>query len=328
MLQIYDRVLSSRSVLTLVVLSIFLVGAYAFQGALDFIRSRVVVRSAALLDQHLALAVHGAVIRLAIANRHPSEGPQPVRDLDQIRAFLTGAGPIAIVDLPWIPVFLLICFLIHPWLGLAATVGGIVLFTMALLTERASRVPARTAAQDAGMRSIMVEATRRGGETIVAMGMSESLAQRWARVNNRYIAAVAGLSDVAGLYGSTSKVLRLLLQSMILGLGAYLVIKQELTAGAMIAASIMMGRALAPIETTIANWRAFVAARQSIRRLSDTLARAAPKADITALPPPTRSLDVEQVTIAAPGSAARWRGAQPVGSRASRPPHWICRADG
>jgi ATP-binding cassette subfamily C protein len=220
-------------------------------------------------------------------------------------------------------VFLLICFLIHPWLGLAATVGGIVLFTMALLTERASRVPARTAAQDAGMRSIMVEATRRGGETIVAMGMSESLAQRWARVNNRYIAAVAGLSDVAGLYGSTSKVLRLLLQSMILGLGAYLVIKQELTAGAMIAASIMMGRALAPIETTIANWRAFVAARQSIRRLSDTLARAAPKADITALPPPTRSLDVEQVTIAAPGSAARWRGAQPVGSRASRPPHWI-----
>jgi ATP-binding cassette subfamily C protein len=302
MLQIYDRVLSSRSVPTLVVLSIFLVGAYAFQGALDFIRSRVVVRSAALLDQHLALAVHSAAIRLAIANRHPSEGPQPVRDLDQIRAFLTGAGPIAIVDLPWIPVFLLICFLIHPWLGLAATVGGIVLFTMALLTERASRTPARTAAQDAGMRSIMVEATRRGGETIVAMGMSGSLAQRWARVNNRYIAAVAGLSDVAGFYGSTSKVLRLLLQSMILGLGAYLVIKQELTAGAMIAASIMMGRALAPIETTIANWRAFVAARQSIKRLSDTLARAAPKTDITALPPPARSLDVEQVAIAAPGT--------------------------
>src|SRR5262249_5773079 len=171
---------------------------------------------------------------------------------------------------------------------------------MALLTERPSRTPARTAAQDAGMRSIMVEATRRGGETIVAMGMSGSLAQRWARVNNRYIAAVAGLSDVAGLYGSTSKVLRLLLQSMILGLGAYLVIKQELTAGAMIAASIMMGRALAPIEATIANWRAFVAARQSIKRLSDTLAHAAPKTDITALPPPARSLDVEQVAIAAP----------------------------
>jgi PrtD family type I secretion system ABC transporter len=302
MLQIYDRVLSSRSVPTLVVLSVFLVGAYAFQGALDLIRSRVVVRAAALLDQHLAVAVHGAVIRLAVSNRHPGEGPQPVRDLDQIRAFLTGAGPIAIVDLPWIPVFLLICFLIHPWLGFAATVGGIVLFTMTLLTERASRAPARTAAQDAGVRSVMVEAGRRGGETIVAMGMAGSLAQRWARVNDRYIGAVARLSDVAGSFGSTSKVLRLLLQSLILGLGAYLVIKQELTAGAMIAASIMMGRALAPIETTIANWRAFVAARQSIRRLSEALTRAAPRTAVTALPPPARSLDVEQVTIAAPGT--------------------------
>jgi ATP-binding cassette, subfamily C, type I secretion system permease/ATPase len=303
MLQIYDRVLSSRSVPTLVVLSVFLVGAYAFQGALDLIRSRVVVRAAALLDQHLAVAVHGAVIRLAVSNRHPGEGPQPVRDLDQIRAFLTGAGPIAIVDLPWIPVFLLICFLIHPWLGLAATVGGIVLFTMTLLTERASRAPARMAAQDAGVRSVMVEAGRRGGETIVAMGMAGSLAERWARVNNRYIGAVARLSDVAGSFGSTSKVLRLLLQSLILGLGAYLVIRQELTAGAMIAASIMVGRALAPIETTIANWRAFVAARQSIRRLSEALTRAAPRTAVTALPPPARSLDVEQLTIAAPGAA-------------------------
>jgi PrtD family type I secretion system ABC transporter len=303
MLQIYDRVLSSRSVPTLVVLSVFLVGAYAFQGALDLIRSRVIVRAAALLDQRLAVAVHGAVIRLGIANRHPAEGPQPVRDLDQIRAFLTGAGPIAIVDLPWIPIFLFICFLLHPWLGLVATAGGIVLFTMTLLTERASRTPARTAAQDAGVRSVMVEAGRRGGETIVAMGMAGSLAQRWAGINNRYIAAVAHLSDVASSYGSTSKVLRLLLQSMILGLGAYLVIRQELTAGAMIAASIMMGRALAPIETAIANWRAFIGARQSIRRLSEALAGAAPRPAVTALPPPARSLDVEQVTIVAPGTA-------------------------
>src|SRR5262249_43170219 len=116
-----------------------LVGAYAFQGALDLIRSRVVVRSAALLDQRLALAVHGAVIRFAVAMRHPGEGPQPVRAFHQSRPFLPGAGPTAFVDLPWIPVFLTICFLIHPWLGPAATAGGIILFTMTLLTERASR---------------------------------------------------------------------------------------------------------------------------------------------------------------------------------------------
>jgi PrtD family type I secretion system ABC transporter len=301
MLQIYDRVLSSRSVPTLIALSVLLVGAYAFQGALDLIRSRVVVRAAAVLDQRLALAVHGAVIRLAVTSRHPGEGPQPVRDLDQIRAFLTGAGPIAIVDLPWVPVFLTICFLIHPWLGVASMVGAITLFTMTLFTERFSRVPARVAAQDAGRRAIMVEAQRRGGETIMAMGMAGALAQRWAGVNNHYIAAVGRLSDVAGGFGSASKVLRLLLQSVILGLGAYLVIRQELTAGAMVAASIMMGRALAPIETAIANWRAFISARQSITRLSEALMRAAPKRELTALPRPARSLDVEHVTIVAPG---------------------------
>jgi ATP-binding cassette subfamily C protein len=301
MLQIYDRVLSSRSVPTLVALSLFLVGAYAFQGALDLIRSRVVVRAAAVLDRRLALAVHGAVIRLALANRQGGETPQPVRDLDQIRTFLTSAGPIAIVDLPWVPVFLTICFLIHPWLGLAATVGGVALFTMTLLTERASRTPARVAAQDAGRRSIMMEAQRRSGETVMAMGMAGALAQRWAQVNNRYIAATGRLSDIAGSLGSVSKVLRLLLQSVILGLGAYLVLRQELTAGAMVAASIMMGRALAPIETAIANWRAFVAARQSITRLSEALTRAAPRRAATALPKPSRSLEVEHVTVAAPG---------------------------
>src|SRR5262245_19941943 len=143
MLQVYDRVLNSRSVPTLVALSLLLVGAYAFQGALDLIRSRVVVRSAALLDQRLALAVHGAVIRLAIAAPHPGEGPQPVRDLDQIRAFLTGAGPIAIVALPWVPAFVLIRFLIHPWLAVAATAGGAWLFPRTLLAGRARRAPAR-----------------------------------------------------------------------------------------------------------------------------------------------------------------------------------------
>ena len=301
MLQVYDRVLSSRSVPTLIALSIFLVGAYAFQGVLDLIRSRVVVRSAAVLDQRLALAVHSAVIRLSVASRHPGDGPQPVRDLDAIRGFLTGAGPIAIVDLPWVPVFLAICFLIHPWLGVASTIGAVTLFTMTLLTERASRAPAKALAQDAGRRSIMVEAQRRGGETILAMGMGGALAQRWAGVNNRYIAASASLSDVAGGFGSASKVLRLLLQSVILGLGAYLVIRQEMTAGAMVAASIMMGRALAPIETAIANWRAFIGARQAITRLSEALTRAAPKRELTSLPRPERSLEVEHVAMVAPG---------------------------
>jgi ATP-binding cassette, subfamily C, type I secretion system permease/ATPase len=303
MLQIYDRVLSSHSVPTLVALTVFLVGAYAFQGGLDLIRSRVVVRAAALLDQRLALTVHGAVVRLAIASRIPGEANQPVRDLDQIRAFLTGAGPIAMVDLPWIPVFLFICYLIHPWLGTASAAGGGLLFAMTLLTERASRLPSRVAAQDGGIRAVMVEADRRNSESIVAMGMADELAERWARINNQYIAAIGSASNVTGSYSSLSKVLRLLLQSIILGLGAYLVLRQELTAGGMIAASIMMGRALAPIETAIANWRVFIAARQSITRLSEALKRAQRKPTATALPKPVRSLEVEHAIVAAPGSA-------------------------
>ena len=302
MLQIYDRVLASRSVPTLVALSIFLVGAYAFQGILDLIRSRVVVRAAALLDHRLGLTVHGAVVRLAVHARNPAEAMQPVRDLDQIRAFLTGAGPIAIVDLPWVPVFLVICFIIHPWLGVVATAGGGLLFTLTLLTEQASRVPALAAAREGAARSVVVEADRRNSESAVAMGMAGTLAARWAAINNRYVATVGQSSDVVGSYGSVSKVLRLLLQSAMLGLGAYLVIRQELTAGAMIAASIMMGRALAPIETAIANWRGFVAARQATARLSEVLARIRPSRAVTALPKPSGGLNVVQVTAAAPGT--------------------------
>ena len=302
MLQIYDRVLSSRSVPTLIALSVFLVGAYAFQAVLDIIRTRVVVRSATLLDYRLGADVHDAVLRLAIHSKNPSEAYQPVRDLDQIRAFLTGAGPIAILDLPWMPLFLAICFLIHPWLGMVALAGGMILLGVTILTERASRGPARVVAQDAGLRSAMVEAGRRNSETAAAMGMAKTLAARWTQVNERFVAATARASDVIGFYGSISKVVRLLLQSAILGVGAYLVIKQELTAGSMIAASIMMGRALAPIETIIANWQGFISARQSIRRLSDVLARTYIKPFEIEFSPPVKQLDVELPAVAAPGT--------------------------
>ena len=301
MLQVYDRVLSSRSVPTLIALSFMLVGAYAFQGALDLIRARVVVRSATVLDNRLARAVHGAVMGLARTNRAPGEGAQPVRDLDQIRAFLTGGGPIAIVDLPWIPVFLFVCFLIHPWIGIASTVAGITLFSLTLLNERSSRALVRSAAEDATRRAIMIEGQRRSAETVRAMGMGGALAERWIKIHNRYLQTVSRLGEVGGSFVSASKVLRLLMQSGILGLGAYLVIRQEVSAGAMIASSLMMGRALAPIETAIANWRSFLDARQSIVRLSEALTRAGPLRKMTALPKPARSLDVERLTVTTPG---------------------------
>ena len=223
-----------------------------------------------------------------------------MRDLDQIRAFLTGPGPIAIVDLPWMPIFLAICFLIHPWLGAMALAGAIILMILTNLTERRSRAPTLAMTESAGARAAASELTRRSSETIAGMGMARTLARRWQQVNDRYLAASALVSDVAGSYGSVSRAMRLLLQSAMLGMGAYLVIRQELSAGAMFAASVMMGRALAPIETAIANWRLLAGARQSLLRLSLTLRQLPARQSRTDLPRPARSFDVDHVTVAAP----------------------------
>ncbi len=300
MLQVYDRVLASHSVPTLAALSVLLCGALALQGLMDLIRNRVVTRSAGFLDEHLSAVVHNAVIRLSAAGRQTSEAHEPVRDLDQIRAFLTGQGPIALVDLPWIPVFLLICGLIHPWLGMLALAGGLTLASAALLTERASRGPAREANRSARARSIMVEADRRNSETTAAMGMEAVLSQRWAALNAGYLAAVERSADAIGFYTGLSKTLRIMLQSAALGVGAYLVIGHELMPGAMIAASIMMARAMAPIETAIANWRGFVTARDSIGRLTNMLTRVGTEPVRTALPKPMHSLVAENVAVASP----------------------------
>ena len=300
MLQVYDRVLSSRSVPTLVALSVFLVVAYGFQGGLEVVRSRLAVRIASLLDLRLDIFVHDAVIRLANRNASAAEAHQPVHDLDQIRAFLTGPGPIAIIDLPWMPIFLAICFLIHPWLGAMALAGAIILMILTILTQRRSRAPTLAMTQSAGARAAASELTRRSSETIAGMGMARTLAQRWQQVNDRYLAASALASDVAGSYGSVSRAMRLLLQSAMLGMGAYLVIRQELSAGAMFAASVMMGRALAPIDVVIANWRSLAGARQSLQRLSGTLRQLPARRTRTDLPKPVRGLDVEHVAVAAP----------------------------
>lgn len=302
MLQVYDRVLASRSVPTLIALSLFLVLVYAFQGALDIVRSRLVVRIASLLDLRLERSVYDSVIRLANKSRSATDAHQPVRDLDQIRTFLTGPGPIAIVDLPWAPIFLAICFLIHPWLGLVALGGAAALFVLTLLTEQRSRRPVGAMAASAATRSAAVELTRRSSETVIAMGMGDALARRWQQLNDRYRTASTRASDVTGSFGSVSRVMRMLLQSAMLGIGAYLVIRQELSAGAMIASAIMMGRALAPIEIAIGNWRSFTAARQSLQRLSRTLRQLPTVRARTDLPKPAGRFDVEHLSVAAPGS--------------------------
>jgi ATP-binding cassette subfamily C protein len=302
MLQVYDRVLASHSVATLIALSILLGGALALQALMDLIRNRMVTRSAGYLDRHLAAVVHMAVIQLAAVGRPTGEAHDPVRELDQIRSFLTGQGPLAIVDLPWIPVFLLICGLIHPWLGLIALTGGILLASATLLTEWASRAPSREANRCGRTRSLTLEADRRNAETTAAMGMQTALSRRWLALNATYLCAIERAADVIGLYGSLSRTMRLMLQSAALGVGAYLVIQHELMPGAMIAASITMSRALAPIETAIAHWRGFIAARDSVGRLTRALAALGAEPPRTSLPQPHATLSVENLTVVPPNS--------------------------
>src|SRR5437764_121407 len=301
MLEVYDRVLPSRSVPTLVALSILALTLFAFQGVLDIIRSRILVRVAASLDERLSGRVYDLVVQLPLRAKTPGDGLAPLRDLDQIRSFLVTTGPLALFDLPWMPIYLIICFLFHPWIGIAALVGATILTSMTLMSEFMTRGPSRTAVTHAGARNSLAEAGRRNAEALHAMGMAPRMAKIWGDINVKYLASHQRTSDVAGGLGAISKVLRFMLQSGVLGLGAYLVIQQQATAGIIIASSIIVARALAPVELAIANWRGFVSARQSWRRLSEFLATTDRGEEPMSLPPPKTALVVENVVCAPPG---------------------------
>jgi ATP-binding cassette subfamily C protein len=302
MLEVYDRVLPSRSVPTLVALLILVVGLYSAQGVIDMIRSRILVRVGNSLDEAMSMRVYNAVVRLPLKIGNKGEGSQPIRDLDTVRGFLSGIGPVALFDLPWMPVYLIICFVFHTYIGLTALVGAIILISITVLTEMTTRRPARTSTQFAVARSALLESSRRNAEAIIAMGMVGRIAHRWNDLNVKYIASNQRASDIAGGLGAISKMLRLMLQSAILAVGAWLVINQQSTAGIIIAGSILGARALAPVDLAIANWRSFVAARQSWERLSRLLAHLPPEAPPMPLQPPQRTLAVQTAAVAVPGT--------------------------
>jgi ATP-binding cassette subfamily C protein len=301
MLEVYDRVLPSRSVPTLVALLILAAGLYAAQGFIDAIRSRILMRVGRRLDETMSLRVYDVVVRLPLKIGSKGDGTQPVRDLDTVRGFLAGLGPVALFDLPWMPVYLAICFLFHTYIGLTALAGAIVLVILTVATELLTRQPTRRATQFAASRNTLMEASRRNAEAITAMGMVGRIAERWSHFNRDYIAASGQASDVVGGLGAISKMLRMLLQSAILAVGAWLVIHQESTPGIIIAGSILGARALAPVDLAIANWRGFVAARQSWHRLGRLLGHLPVRSEPMALQPPTKSLIVQNAAVNPPG---------------------------
>ena len=302
MLQIYDRVLPSHSIPTLVGLAVLTAALFLFQGILDAIRGRVLLRIGGALDDELSGRAYEAVARLPLKTRGGGDGLQPIRDLDQIRSFLSSPGPSALFDLPWMPLYVGICFLFHPLIGIAATFGALILMVMTIMAEVVTRTPAKAAVGFASTRHALLEASRRNAEVMQAMGMGRAMLSRFGVVNDDYLRNHRLASDRAGMLAAVSRVMRLVLQSLVLGLGAYLVINQQATAGVIIASAILMSRALAPVELAIANWKGFVAARLARRRLSELLASLPQGKQPLPLPRPEVALSVESVSASPPGS--------------------------
>src|SRR5882757_6086695 len=302
MLQVYDRVIPSRNIATLFGLSLMVLLAYLMQGYFDALRARMLCRVATLFDASMQEQIHTALATLPLRGVKPMLMQQPLRDLDSVRAFMSSMGPTAFLDMPWIPIFLVALFLFHPAIGMTALLGTAGIIAMTLLTERMSRGAAKAAMDSSAHRQVLADATQRNAEVIRALGMVDRFAARWSQTNERYLQQNIRATDVSANLGSGAKVLRYALQSGMLGLGAYLVVVDRASGGVMIASSIMMGRALAPVEVALGTWKQLVAARQGLVRLRDICkVTAKPPAPPVSLPRPGRELVVHNLAVAAPG---------------------------
>jgi PrtD family type I secretion system ABC transporter len=300
MLQVYDRVLASRNQTTLVMISVIAVALLMSYGLLEFTRSRMLVRAGLQFDQVLSSPLFSRVVRMQLVN--PSAGGRnALGDADKVRDFITGQGVLSFFDAPWTPLFLLLCFGFHPWLGIVATIGALVIFSLALLNEFMTRQSLQDANQAGASASNFAGATLQNAEVIRAMGMVDQLLGRWLGKRDAMLAAQARASDRAGVILACSKFVRMTLQVAILGVGAYLAMIREISPGIMIAASIVMGRALAPVEQAVGQWKQFVAARQANDRLNDLFEKIPDETDRTILPAPKGKIAAAGVTSALPG---------------------------
>ena len=302
MLQMYDRVLTSASYETLIVLTLVAVFLLACFGLLDWVRQRLMARIALSLNHEVQDDVLAGVFRGSL-QRFRQSADQPVRDLDTVRQFISSPPAIAFFDAPWAPVFIAAIFLIHPWLGFFAIFAALFILFVALLTEWTSRGPLRNASEHTAESNRFVESSLRHADVLEAMGMFEGFRRRWRDKHDRSVAFQArGGSRISALL-ATSKSGRQIVQVGILGMGAWLVLKQQISPGMMIAASIILGRALAPIEQGISAWRGFMSARQAWRRLNNLLNNAPPArhGGASSLPRPTGKLEVEGYPRRRPG---------------------------
>lgn len=311
MLQVYDRVLSSQSIPTLVTLLALVIALYMLMAALDFVRARVLSRIAHWIDDKVAYQLFEQWI--SRQGNASIAGYKPISDLSNVRGLLSSPVFIALFDLPWFPIYLVVVFMLHFDLGLLACAGAVVVALLAILNEWVTSKGAQKAATMEMAETRFSDESFKSAESIVAMGMMNGAAQNWKAMRGEALATMQEVSDSAEIFTSLSKAFRMLLQSAILALGAYLVIQQELTGGAIVAASILAGRALAPIDQFIGGWKQLKRSRLAYQRLSDFMARnaAAPSRAVVNLPEPTGHLVVDAVTKLTPLAQNR-RESQPI----------------
>ena len=302
MLQMYDRVLTSASYETLIALTVVAVFLLSCFGLLDWVRQRLMARIALLLNFEVLDDVLSGVFQRSL-QRFRQSADQPVRDLDTVRQFISSPPALAFFDAPWAPVFIAVIFLIHPWLGVMAIFSALFILFLALLTEWTSRGPFRSASEQSAESHRFVESSLRHADVLEAMGMFEGFRRRWRDKHDRVVAFQARGGSRVSMLLAASKSGRQIVQVGILGLGAWLVLKQQITPGMMIAASIILGRALAPIEQGISAWRGFISTRQAWRRLNNLLRSVPPgHKEGASLPRPQGLLEAEGVSAAPPGT--------------------------
>ncbi len=302
MLSVYDRVVSSGSLSTLAMLTILMVGLLLALGGFEWVRSLILVSASNRLETNLRKRVSDATFKRSLMSGGMIANAQPVADLTSLRQFLTGSGLFAFFDAPWYPIYVGVMFMFHPWFGVAGIVGGIVMVCLAYAQDAATNSKLKKANEEMNRAAAHFQSSIRNAEVVAAMGMADDIRARQERLENQVLNLQTQASQKAGMLSAMTKSLRIIMQSLTLGLGAYLALNQEISPGMMIAGSLLLGRALAPIDMLVSNWKGFTVARAQYNRLGELLDAIPGNQNQMSLPEPAGELSAEQVTVVPPGS--------------------------
>ena len=302
MLQVYDRVVSSGSYSTLAMLTLLMVALTAALGGFEWVRSMILIAASNRIEKNLRRRVSDATFKRALLTGGAVSNSQPLSDLSSLRQFLTGNGLFAFFDAPWFPIYVFVMFMFHPLFGYAAIFAGIVMVALAYTTEKVTSKKLQDANSQSNWINNQVNGTLKNSEVIAAMGMADDLRHRQEKRFDQVLTLQTDASRSAGLLQSLSKTFRMVMQSLLLGLGALLALRQEISPGMMIAGSLLLGRALAPIDMLVGTWKGFTLARGQYDRLGQLLNQIPKDADTMSLPAPTGKLSAENVMVVPPGS--------------------------